>query len=813
MALTQVQKKLLIELDLSPGTFLTKIKNNKSLMNSFEKQFFQNGDGIYHLILHGATKKNEAIYLDIFKEFFHHSNIDVFQSKGKQGAAFANLPNGYGTFNGNESILNQILFEVLDGHTLANKEIKKNSLEEYWLKTIFRHLAKQESLIEKNINLVKQNDQKTTLGISFMGELTAAINECQFTNKAINLYLNNFSIEEIQKSFDKLAFKSIKYPPYRSNTYYVNPLYYNIHIGGYEKIKLLHENGINLDIKKNSYMSHEINGINIIQKNLEEKGELSEDMKDIIRIMSFKRKIELFQDIYLVQNDILRKRWPGDSLISGLDYMLVLDKEFTTSIVEDFFKEKNEQDNKKEDVVKILRSLFHNSKTISTLSLTEHILSKFHSTIKENIELLKAGKIEQSVENFFYTTSKKFQLEQFPPEATTIGSLENCIKKITVQLNDLGLLGGIKKNMISFGGDILQSRKLLEFFIEDIGCEVSTQTASGITVGLPIKILEYMKVKKINFSTKHSRYNHDDTVDALKYIFEKHNHQFLVGEASFDVINSVLKNNEQEGLSWFDLEFCKKIKNINKRVNLGIKTPEILDGKNHWHQFVDNLNTVGYTFSSSDLFNLINNVTDDVLLQKICNNHLVEFKKLLDDNYFWKFFPNDKEGFIKANLEKHNINIKEDILQFLLYDSSARGVNCIAFLKLAKMERHIDTSGDNLLHVAIKEKNYVLANFLIQEYPDLAEQHNRQKKIPIEYLFNYLNKNLDNSNILQSFKALLLSGVSKTPQTHKKIEALFEKYEWINNKHPEIKTMFYFKKMQGMLKTKECGVIENKMKI
>lgn len=812
MAFTLSQKKLLEELSTNPNSFLNKIKDNKTLMNSFKDEFYQDGDGVYHLILDFAIKTNDFIYLDIFKEFYKKSDVNILQNRGHKPSAFNSVIKNINEYKGSSSVLNEIVIEILN-----NKEFIKNSEKNYsdWyknetIKSIFKYLARQESLMQKNIQIIKNQSDEEKPNYNFLNILTSTINKENFSLDALKIYVDSFDIKDIQNAFQSIRFNRVEYDKSRTS-YYVNPFHYNILKDNFEKINFFKEVGVDLDINKKSFKSEETNNLNAVIKKILNQGEISSELKKIIKDLPTTKQFEILENTYYVGN---KSYYDNNRNVNkyGINYLMLLDKDFTIKLLSDLF-DKKEQNNffEYKNKIKIINDLLVADKDLNTLNFLNHVLDKF------NIEMFSTkDEYIQQRENDLENFKKSFVPSFYKTEKWSWGidvnnkEITETLLEISKKLDKFNLTEYAKKEVDLFNIKLLGNKDLVEFFIVDWNYSYGLDNNSKLK-NIPMKIVEHLGLLNINSATNKTKENYDNFNEVLKLIFDKHNDQFLLGSNELEVINSIVSNNLNNVLSFLGIDFCKKIKDSNKRLSLQLNKNK--ENKEDFYNFINYLNNVEYSFSSGQMTTIIDLIDDEKLLQKVCDSNKEKFLDLFEDNYFWRFFPDNKEDFVTKNIEKYDIKLKSEVLTWLLdsqkQPSSNTGI--IPFIKIYGVDKYLDEDGNNLLHIAIKKKDYMLTQFLVNEYPYLAEQSNKQKKIPVEYLFNYLDKDIKNTLVAESFQKVLLAGVSKSVKTHKKIEALFDKYDSINNLYPECKVMYNYKKMDALTKTKTST--ERKFKI
>lgn len=802
MAFTQSQKNLLDELTYEPESFLSKIKGNTRLMNSFKEEFYQDGSGVYHIIFKNALK-NKDIYFEIFKEFFYKSNVDLLQFKGRQPSAVNYIIKEMNDNNKSSKIIDNIFIDYLKNGLVS--DISKSENEwyiKYAVDGMFRYIASNESLLSEAIFFVKNQTEENKNKIDFMRLLTAKINSENFSIDSLKIFSEAFTKEEIQNAFDKIDFKSIPAKNNPSKLNYVNPLNFNILQKNYTKIRFFHSLGINLDVDNGEYVYNKMNSINAVKEILDKDASINDDIKDIIKNLNSRKKLELLSHVYYKNNFSQYTKNPNSNH-AGVSYMLILDEDFTKEFVHDFFDKSSNADK-----VTILIHLLNADKDHKTLSLLNEILEKFKPEFLNDLsDYQKIGFKSQNVQSFY--NSEKWMVFKNLDDQT----FQDLILDVSKNLNKLDFLSEVKKNVMHFSFDLLRNKNVVKFFIEEIGYENQIEHNTSTVKNIPFKLIESIKTLKIQNLLEKNPVIYEKTLDVLKYIFDNHKEQYLIGSDNLTVLKMVLEMNDDKILSWFNKDFCKYLKeNIGeKTINFNIyDSIEKNSDKKEWTNFISNLNDVGFKFINGNIVTFISQMEDEKILQKICDDNKDFFVPLLNECFFWRFFPDDKKDFVEKNIEKYQVKLSEDVLNFLIRSDLKNHFGLKVFLEISGLENQIDIDGNNLLHLAIKKKDYGLTKFLAENYPHLAEQSNRQKKIPIEYLFNFLDKTKD-EKIKNAFETVLMAGVSKNIKTHKKIASLFDKYESINNVYPELQTMFNYKKMDAITKKKES--VEKKFKI
>jgi len=797
MAFTQSQKNLLDELTYEPENFLSKIKGNTRLMNSFKEEFYQDGSGVYHIIFKNALK-NKDIYFEIFKEFFYKSNVDLLQFKGRQPSAVNYIIKEMNDNNKSSKIIDNIFIDYLKNGLVS--DISKSENEwyiKYAVDGMFRYIASNESLLSEAIFFVKNQTEENKNKIDFMRLLTDKINSENFSIDSLKIFSEAFTKEEIQNAFDKIDFTSVPAKNNPSKLNYVNPLNFNILQKNYTKIRFFHSLGINLDVDNGEYVYNKMNSINAVKEILDKDASINDDIKDIIKNLNSRKKLELLSHVYYKNNF-------SKSNHTGVSYMLILDEDFTKEFVHDFFDKSSNADK-----VTILIHLLNADKDHKTLSLLNEILEKFKPEFLNDLSDYKKIVFKSQNVQSFYNSAKWMVLKNIDEQ-----NYQDLILDVSKNLNKLDFLSEVKKNVMWVSLPLLRNKNVVKFFIEEIGYESQIEHNTSIVKNIPFKLIESIKTLKIqNLLEKHSVI-YEKTLDVLKYIFDNHKEQYLIGSDNLTVLNMVLEMNDDKILSWFNKDFCKYLKeNIGeKTINFNIyDSIEKNSDKKEWTNFISNLNDVGFKFINGNIVTFISQMEDEKILQKICDDNKDFFVPLLNEGFFWIFFPDDKKDFVEKNIEKYQVKLSEDVLSFLIRSDLKNHFGLKVFLEISGLENQIDIDGNNLLHLAIKKKDYRLTKFLAENYPQLAEQSNRQKKIPIEYLFNFLDKTKKDKKIKNAFETVLMAGVSKNIKTHEKIASLFDKYEFINNLYPELQTMFNYKKMDAITKKKES--VEKKFKI
>lgn len=804
MAFTQEQKKQLSFMVDSPEEFLHKCQNNLIYLPSFKNEFFQDGSGIFHILSECIVNSDKEIYVEIVNHVLKNTDLNLFQYSGRKQSAFSLLIDGLDSKNDNKESLTRNITNFI----ILNRDKKSDSINNYLIGTYLTKLA--------SLNEVEQLNSIMEIYPNF--KIDFSINQ-SLLKSAIDT--NNKEVVKVLISNDMVFnFLNEKIGEFQFNIEPPNHTAKNVNIYSYaikknspEILNLLMDtfkNKINYDGTKK-----EKNPIYSIVKTQHPLTSLLEK-KDLLLFNTYYQKIDINS----------RAEWLSSSLNKAYEENFA---DFILKDLENIFNSKNVLDKYKLQIFNQLLYVKTENDIGEKFQKIEKILEPLWDKIPP-IEKAYSFMGSKYLFNNFYSSGNMSDKE--------IDAFVNIFKKI----KEIGHLEIVER---TFSNSFFNEPELAKKLIKNGLSLDKLPTSRYLMEGMKDQDFNiYQIFIELEKNKNNSSYKKIDELDiekareTLKIIY-KHNHDLIFKKDSKDrnILYSALENSNIE---IFNLLTIKDLKDIKEKFSdsviltfgniYSLSDPQ----KEKFNLIVSKLLQAEYNFKQTNpspyveypiYYKLFDKVSDVKVLNYLLLSQDIDINKDIQSEVFWNNLKTDTNiKFIKDLIVDDITPENSKKIMRILSSSDSYNENIVNIMNVfPEIHKVKFIDNENILHNAIKNQAYKVANTIVEKYPDLAIEANKQNKMPISYMINNFAKSIKKQNKFNNFelskhkklfKGLIGAGLeSPNKKSNKILEDQLEKYSIIEETFPEVIKEYQFNKLQRALLDDKTKVSVKKLKI
>jgi len=805
MAFTQEQKKQLSFMVDSPEEFLKKCQDKLIYLPGFKNEFFQDGSGIFHILSECVMNSDKEIFVEIINHVLKNTDLNLFQYSGRKQSAFSLLLDGLDSNNNNNK---KNLTKNITNFLILNKDKKTDSMNNYLMGNYLTKLATLNEVEQINTILETFPNFKADFSVN-QSLLKATIDA---NNKdVVNLLISN------KESFN---FLNEKIGEFQFNIEPPNHTAKNVNIYSYS-------------IKKNT---PEI--LSILMDKFKDKINYDGTKKEKNPVYSMaktqhplislieKKDLSLFNTYYEKMDINSRAEWLSSYVNKAYEEKFA---DIILKDLENIFSSKDVLDKHKLQIFNQLLYIKSEDDIAVKFQKIEKILEPLWNKIPP-IEKAYSFMGSKYLFNNLYSSGNMSDKE--------IDSFVNIFKKI----KEIGHLEIAER---TFSNSFFNEPKLAKKLIE-----------SGLSVDkLPTSryLMEGMKDQDFNIyqifielekNSKNSSYKKIDELDmekareTLKIIY-KHNHDLIFKKDSKDrnILYAAIENSNTE---IFNLLTVKDLKDIKEKfgdtvlLTFGNSYALTDSQKEKFNFIVSKLLQAEYNFKQANpspyieypiYYKLFDKVSDVKILNHLLLSQDIDINKDIQSEVFWNNLKTDTNiKFIKDLIIDDITPENSRRIMRILSSSDSYNENIINIMNVFPEIHKIKfIDNENILHNAIKNQAYKVANTIVEKYPDLAIDANKQNKMPISYMINNFSKSIKKTNNFNNFelskhkklfKGLIGAGLeSPNKKANKILEDQLEKYSIIEETFPEVIKEYQFNKLQRALLNDKTKVNVKKLKI
>ena len=789
----------------SPKEFLKKCEEGKIYLPSYANEFFKDGSGIFHVLSECIINNISEDYIKIMNMLLlKEHKLNLFQQIGRKQSAFFLLKEAA---NKDGSLI-----EVLNGFLLNLDNLNKT--DSYLISSFITDLGKKGKTLEIEKIFNKFPEAKTNGSIVYSLFKTSLERNDE---KLLDLLLSNKEIElELSKKVASLKFN---YEKQYNATKNINAYGYAIYYGS-EKVlnKLISHFG--KKIKFNGKM---------------ESNEISTNTLEYIphplTIALENKNIPLFENYYSKMDYADKAEWIAKvSNINIVNYEKI-NKKIIDELPTIFGSKEVLDTNKLSIFISILRM-----KSAGLEKEKFQIIEKIAEPLWELLPPVGKASVFMGSNSFFNNFYSKGDMSN-----EEINSFVNIFKKI-VEYGHFEIADRTFSN--SFFNEPNLAKKLIE-----AGMNLRTQpTTRYIMEGTKAYEFNIYEIFINHYKTLKQESSTNKKVDSLDLekaketlqVIYNHNKELLFNPISkgYSVLQFAMENNCREIFEIISVEDFKEFKTrygesmlqvlskIYSHSEEGRKSFDVCLNKLMEADF-DMSARVVTTYSNFPLYyTFFDRVNDFSLLDKLMNKIGANIDSDIQSNDFWSNFKtNHAAQYVKDRI---TIGVEDRNAKKIMLGICSSNYNEDRFQTITDIFPDIYKTkflaNENILHTAIKEQIYGLAQLIVKKYPNLAIEANKQNKMPVSYMMVNFSKTIEKASgyntayyemqkhreLFQNLMEVGLNSINKKANDF--LESQLEKYKSIEKAFPEIIKEYYFHKMNKSLNKNEI-VKEKKMKI
>ncbi len=802
MAFTLDQKKQLTLLVDAPQEFLQKCKDEKIYLKGFGNEFFKDGAGIFHVLSECIVKSTNYDYVELMNYLLKEKNeLDLFQKTGRKNSAFTILTDGAK----NDSSLCQNITDFLMGFK------KINNKDSYHIRSFIEILAKH-GLVQQIEQLVNKFEE-----LNSNSEVVFFLLKSSIENDDTNIFkllISNEKTFEILQS--KITNYKFNYEKKYNSPQYINPYGYAVNYGSKNVLTLLvnhfgnkfNFNGQLIDNNYKSVLTPHPLSIALNNKNL-----------------------DLFNQYYGLIDLNAKGEW-----LSKKDDLSILSDSFLGKIIfKDFYEIFKSGDVQKQHKFNLFNHILRTT-------LNEESSKKYQ---KMEELLAPIWDLLPPIDGAYVFMGSKFFFNNFHSKGDMsekeIDAFVNIFKKLK-RIGHFEIVDGLFSN--SFFNEPNLVKKLIENGL-DLHVLPTTRFIGEGVKDTEYNIYEFYLNNFKRFKNE-SQYNKsafplnvDIAKETLKIIYDQDKSLvFNLTSKNQSILQLAIDYHAKEIFELLTVEDFKKFKITNEK-ELLIQIPKtygISDSAKEafnvcLKKMMDadfNLKELYQTTYSNDpiYYSFFDKVSDFSLMEEFINKYKIDLNVDAQNENFWGNIKTENSlDFLKGKIScvLPQKTAKQIMRRFSFSDGSNNFLENITFvlpdIYLTKLE-----GNENILHNAIKNGAFKLTKIIVDKYPILASQENKQNKLPISYMIPGFAKLLEKSSMSYSDKGkleqtaellnfLLIASVDATNK--KAIQFLddqLNKYKIIEKFFPDIFAQYRYEKMERAL-PKHNAPKEKKLKI
>lgn len=778
MAFSNLQKKQLTLMIDSPKEFKQQCENGKINLKDFREQFFKDGTGIFHLLAnHLMIQRDIEAYpnhFDLFKYILEQdTRLSMFQETGRTNSAFKELAD----FAKTSSKLNTVITSLL----LKQKYI--NPLNYYPIRDFVCSLAEQgfykevddiiklpkvldSELVNNLLNIAIETNSSNFLDYLLIDEKLKPI-----LKDEIGSYFFPLSKKFEEKEFGNIYLKCIKNQNYNA-LFKIMESY----------SKYLSSSGvINSDTKRYSnpnWFRKDVHPLDLIL----EKG----NKEHFDKFYSFMTSIEKavwfssqkgqppklyklgFEDIVLQDlNNLFSEEVPSTYQLGTYNNLLSFAKELMES-------------NKYQKIDKILEPLWNKIPNVNKATIfrgVKPLFDNFYSNGNMSDKEIKAftNIFKKIVERGEFQYTNKLFSTSFFNEPKLVENLLDAGLKIDILPTDRFIDSDIQEMKINIFEHYLHT---YDEYVRNV-----------LPKANPLKLENAKQTLSIIY--KHSPeliFNETTKKESLLKLAIKGNCGQIFEMLNIEDFNKFVKI---DGISLLESINNKDSMNDENKNYINILVEKLLKTS-----IFDDYKSLNNTKKLTPLcfYHLLGKELDTNLLDKVYNIAGIDLNKEIQKTAFWQIANNKyAREFLKERVSKNIDHQNLDSLVTFATSPNEHHKYLLAILDVIPDFYKIKMNGNNLLHITAKNDAYLKNIKLVTLYPELAKEVNNQNNLPIVYMLDTIEKQLNKKygygpgdvhmNAKEAFTTLLPHSISLDKKANKIFEQQLQK-------HPSIKEMF-----------------------
>lgn len=786
MALTQAEKNFISLMSSKPKEAFEKIIEKKIDLQNFKNSFYNDGTGLIHILVNGYSQDKDT-YKPIIEYIMQNSNL-CLSDKSTRG----NVHSGLNFYKESYSAFFNLQYEFSEKskqHILNYMELfnlSKNK-DPYVAKEVLTLLYNQ-NLNEDFSNFFSQHKAILTKNSQNLSSLLKIIINREDIDLLKTMFVNFPDLKQDINSYDFLK-KEIREDDYS------NILIYALH-NNLNKISefLINNTDINLDGKISSSNSYFHNHYSTYNNKYPKVHTHS--------LWKSARNIDMFKLILSKMNsvDVATCIFADTKAFNPSKYSTE-NKNFYSLILADKNSEKSEE------IFDLLTPYIYEYKNNNLKFKDEDYLEKMRYE-NNNSKFLKVLFQESSLD--FINKKLPDIIEKFKPDNLDTYALQNITNSLlykiysikNMQLEDYNNIEHILKSSRHFLSNKPDSSVICsDMFYTDI--KIFNIMNDNFNLDSISLLDEYSKLIKQGkrFSSLTLKIKDKET-DMNK---ERENNLFNNEKEIINILKkNILNDNTSKELlhnaiaysqpllinAFSDNDILESIKKHNC-LQQNVSQESLI----HYEYITNKLINLKYNFTEepienkSSLHYLLSNNVDIKIIHNALKNSTLPIEELSKDSIF-HYSVNTEEiaDYVLNNGADYSNN---ETIKSLFYKEDSLKY----YLKNGGSVDYVDENGGNILHYLISTKHYDAAHIVLDFYPDLATDINKQQKFAISYMLKDLNKDCEEyfkragsrgskSNDLETKEKILnqffLSGLdSSKTKPLKFLKEQLEKYPYI----------------------------------
>lgn len=805
MAFSKDQKNQLSLMLENPKDFLKKCKEETIYLPGFNGEYFKDGTGIFNLLAEGVIQnKDNGDYLELFDYILEQDNgLSIFAFSGRKDSAFSLLRIAAKD--------NLELYPIMTKLLLKQKKLKNN---DYFIIRSFVSLLGEKGFVKEIEDVLSKFEQIQSDKVIHQALLKSSIGFKQ--DNVLDYVLSNNALSSVlDEEIGTYQFNTSK--PY-NEARYGNIYTYCVSCENYNALfKLIDKfgNKINFDGTFKQVSDRDINP-NTLLKEVHPLDTITllKEIHPLDTILKSSNK-EIFEKYYSYMDIAKRTEW------LCTDHNRRINSIYRKSYHEVVLKDLSDIFTSKEvsvrDKLGVYNQLLYFSK--------DTIDPEKYQTIEKIINPLW-DKIPTVNKATFFIGSKHL-FDNFYSKGEMSEKEINAFVNIFKKIKDRGEFlysGRLYSN--SFFNEPQLAKKLLDEGLSIDVVPTDRYIAEGIKndeVNVYEHYLHAYEQQKKNLSIqKADALNFDRVKETLRVLYEN-NPELVFRKTTKEkyILQIAIEQNCREIFQVLTVKDFEKFKELDGRNILNAIRQSYSPNQDYKDSFticLDKLFKSGFLNRQEDcevpqMFYYFLDKTDDFfLLDKIYKGANIDLNEEIQKESFWLCLNTENPAIYLNSRLTNDIRAENapKILRTLTY-ANHQQAHLENLLNIFPNIHKIKVSdGDNILHSAIKNGAYKLAEMIVGKFPDLAIEANQKNKMPISYMISSFAKDIEKNKGRfsfdnkkkheQLFDSLINCGLeSPNKKANKILDGQLEKYSVIKENFPQAITTYEYQKLNRAL--------------
>lgn len=203
---------------------------------------------------------------------------------------------------------------------------------------------------------------------------------------------------------------------------------------------------------------------------------------------------------------------------------------------------------------------------------------------------------------------------------------------------------------------------------------------------------------------------------------------------------------------------------------------------------------------------LLGRELDTDLLDKVYSIVGIDLNKEIQKTSFWKFATSKYiRDYLKERVtEKIHPENLDSIISFVTSPNEHHN-HLLTILEVIPDFYKTQMNGNNLLHITAKNDAYMKSTKLVTLYPELAKETNNQNRLPVSYMIDSMNEQLQGRNrniainLKEAFTTTIEHSVTQDEKTNRILEKHLNSYPTVKESIKDILIAYEYAKLKGAL--------------